>query len=160
MSEQQGLVRSGTVDTGGHDWPAGAFDGVVFARSVAFIADVVLITILVFAATIVFGILGILTFGLLWPGAALSPLIGFAYFTLSLGGPYSATPGMRWQGIELRTWDGHRPGYVQAFLQTVLFYVTVTVGTVLVLVVPFFNGRRRCLHDYLCGTVVVRSGFL
>lgn len=159
MSEQQGVVRPDQLHMGGYEWPAGAFEGVVFARSLAFIADVAVITVLVFAATIVFAILGILTFGLLWPGAALSPLIGLAYFTLNLGGPHSATPGMRWQGIELRTWDGRRPGYVQALLQTVLFYVTVTVGTVLILLVPFFNGRRRCLHDYLCGTVVVRSGF-
>ncbi|HEX7776427.1 MAG TPA: RDD family protein, partial [Parvibaculum sp.] len=133
MSEQQGLVRPDQLHMGGYEWPDGAFEGVVFARCLAFIADVVLITVLVFAATIVFAILGILTFGLLWPGAALSPLIGLAYFTLSLGGPHSATPGMRWQGIELRTWDGRRPGYVQALLQTVLFYVTVTVGTVLIL---------------------------
>jgi uncharacterized RDD family membrane protein YckC len=160
MSEHQGIVRAAPDDMSGHEWPAGAFDGVIFARSVAFIADVVIISILVFAATIVFGILGILTFGLLWPGAALSPLIGYAYFTISLGGPYSATPGMRWQGVELRTWDGRRPGYLQAALQTALFYISLTVCTVLVLFVPFFNARRRCLHDYLCGTVVVRSGFV
>lgn len=159
MSEQQGLVRSSPAGMDGQDWPAGAFEGVIFARAIAFVADILIISILVFAATIVFGILGILTFGLLWPGAALSPLIGLAYFTLSLGGPHSATPGMRWQGIELRTWDGRRPGYVQAAVQTSLFYVTVAVGTLLILVVPFFNGHRRCLHDYLCGTVVIRGGF-
>ena len=28
--------------------------------------------------------------------------------------------------------------------------------TPLVLLVPLFNERRRCLHDYLCGTVFVR----
>ncbi|MDR3499973.1 MAG: RDD family protein [Parvibaculum sp.] len=159
MSDQQGLVRSSPIELDGHEWPAGAFDGVVFARSVAYIADLVLISFLILVATIVFGILGILTLGLLWPGAALSPLIGLAYFTLSLGGPNSATPGMRWQGIELRTWDGRRPGYLQGALQTLLFYVSVTVGTLLVLLVPFFNTRRRCLHDYLCGTVVIRREF-
>ena len=99
--------------------------------------------------------LGIFTFGLLWPGAALSPLVALAYFTLTLGGRHSATPGMRWQDIELRTWNGRRPGYLQAALQTILFYVTVSVAA-LVLVVPFFTARRRCLHDYLCGTVFVR----
>ena len=68
----------------------------------------------------------------------------------------SATPGMRWQGIELRTWDGRRPGYIQGALQTILFYVTTAAITPLVLLVPFFNERRRCLHDYFCGTVFVR----
>ena len=137
-------------------WPGGAFDGIIIARCLAFIADLAVILVLLVTASILFGILGVLTFGLLWPGAALTPLLIVAYFTLTLGGRNSATPGMRWQGIELRAWNGNRPGYLQAFLQTLLFYVTVTVGTALVLLVPFFNRRRRCLHDYLCGTVFVR----
>lgn len=157
MSEQNGLVRSGDAEAGAYEWPAGAFEGIIWARSLAFIADLLIITVLLLATTIVFMVLGTLTFGLLWPGVSLSPVIALAYFTLTLGGPNSATPGMRWQGIELRTWDGKRPGYVQAALQTVLFYVTVPLGTVLLLIVPFLNARRRCLHDYLCGTVFVRS---
>jgi uncharacterized RDD family membrane protein YckC len=156
MSDQNGLVRSDFAETGAYEWPAGTFDGIIWARSLAFIADLIVVSILVSAAAIVFAVLGILTFGLLWPGMALSPLIALAYFTLTLGGPRSATPGMRWQGIELRTWDGRRPGYIQAALQTILFYVTASL-TVLLLIVPFLNERRRCLHDYLCGTVVIRT---
>lgn len=139
-------------------WPDGAFEGIIIARCLAFIADLAVVLVLLVAASIIFGILGILSFGLLWPGAALTPLLIIAYFTLTLGGRHSATPGMRWQGIELRAWNGNRPGYLQAFLQILLFYVTVAVGTALVLLVPFFNKRRRCLHDYLCGTVFIRSG--
>jgi uncharacterized RDD family membrane protein YckC len=156
MSEQNGLVRGDFADAGAYAWPEGSFDGVIWARALAYIADIVIVSILIFAATVVFAILGILTFGLLWPGMALSPLIALTYFTLTLGGPQSATPGMRWQGIELRTWDGRRPGYVQGALQTIVFYVTMTL-TVFLLVVPFLNERRRCLHDYLCGTVVIRT---
>lgn len=156
MSDQNGLVRSDFAEAGAYEWPADAFDGIIWARSLAFIADLIVVSILVSAAAIVFAVLGILTFGLLWPGMALSPLIALAYFTLTLGGPRSATPGMRWQGIELRTWDGRRPGYIQAALQTILFYVTASL-TVLLLIVPFLNERRRCLHDYLCGTVVIRT---
>lgn len=157
MSEQNGLVRSEFAGGGSYAWPAGAFDGIIWARALAFIADLIAVSVLIIAATIVFAVLGILTFGLLWPGMALSPLIALAYFTITLGGPHSATPGMRWQGIELRTWDGRRPGYVQGALQTIVFYITASL-TVLLLIVPFLNERRRCLHDYLCGTVVVRSG--
>jgi uncharacterized RDD family membrane protein YckC len=155
MSEQNGLVGSEFADGAGYEWPAGTFDGVIWARSLAFIADLVIVSVLILAATIVFAVLGILTFGLLWPGMALSPLIALVYFTLTLGGPHSATPGMRWQGIELRTWDGRRPGYLQGALQTIVFYVTASL-TVFLLIVPFLNERRRCLHDYLCGTVVIR----
>ncbi|MFZ3033942.1 MAG: RDD family protein [Parvibaculum sp.] len=158
MSEQNSLSDQILGEAGGktlHVWPAGAFDGIIWARTLAFLADIAVIVIASLAATVVFGVLGILTFGLLWPGISLTPLIALAYFTLTLGGPQSATPGMRWQGIELRTWDGQRPGYVQAALQTILFYVTVPLGSLLLLIVPFLNYRRRCLHDYLCGTVFV-----
>jgi len=137
-------------------WPDSAFEGIIIKRCLAFLADLAVVLILLTLATAAFGVLGIISFGLLWPGAALTPLLVLAYFTFSMGGRHSATPGMRWQGIELRAWNGNRPGYVQAFLQTILFYVSVAVGTALVLLVPFFNRRRRCLHDYLCGTVFVR----
>ncbi|MDO8840162.1 MAG: RDD family protein [Parvibaculum sp.] len=156
MSEHNQIARTSLSPSEEKIWPAGAFDGVIAARCLAFLADLLVIVVVLIAANILFGFLGILTLGLLWPGAALTPLIALAYFTLTLGGRHSATPGMRWQGIELRTWDGRRPGYLQGALQTLLFYVTVTVGTVLVLLVPLFNERRRCLHDYLCGTVFVR----
>ena len=159
MSDENGLIRSGPTIEGAHTWPAGAFDGIILARSIAYIADLLILSVILFAATIAFGILGILTFGLLWPGATLGPLLTLAYFVLGLGGPHSATPGMRWQGIELRTWDGRRPGYVQAALQTILFYVTVGVSWALVLVIPLLNDRRRGLHDILCGTVVIRRGY-
>lgn len=159
MSEQNGLIRSGAAIEGGHVWPDGAFSGVILARSLAYIADLLILAVINFAAAIVFGVLGILTFGLLWPGAVLWPLLSFGYFVLTLGGAHSATPGMRWQGVELRTWDGRRPGYLQAALQTVLFYVTVGVSWALVLIIPFLNGRRRGLHDILCGTVVIRRGY-
>ncbi len=158
MKESNRLAETWPPASEGAAWPEDAFEGIIIARCLAFIADLAVILVLLIAASIIFGILGVLSFGLLWPGAALSPLLVIAYFTLTLGGRYSATPGMRWQGIELRAWNGNRPGYLQAFLQTLLFYVTVTVGTFLVLLVPFFNKRRRCLHDYLCGTVFIRSG--
>jgi uncharacterized RDD family membrane protein YckC len=156
MNGQNGVIQAEESDRSRSDWDPAAFQGVIWARSVAFLIDFAIVTFLIFAATVIFAILGILTLGLLWPGAALAPLIALAYFTLTLGGPHSATPAMRWQGIELRTWDGERPGYVQAAAQTIFFYVTAVVGSVLVLIVPFVNVRRRCLHDYLCGTVVVR----
>lgn len=135
-----------------------AYRGILTARVLAFLTDLIVLAVVGLGAIILFAILGILTFGLLWPGGVLFPVLFFAYFTASLGGKRSATPGMRWQGIEMRVWNGNRPGYVQAFVQTVLFYVTVSVLTVLVLLVPLFNGRRRCLHDFLSGSVFVRTG--
>ena len=38
-----------------------------------------------------------------------------------------------------------------------LFWVTISFLTPLVLLVGLFNGRRRLLHDIMLGTVVVNS---
>ena len=57
-------------------------------------------------------------------------------------------------GIQVRTLDGGHPGYPQAALQTLLFYATMAL-TGLLLVVALFNDRRRCLHDWLSGTIIV-----
>ncbi len=135
-----------------------AFEGLLRSRILAFIADLAAITVLFVAASILFGILGVLSLGVLWPGFGLiAPVLFFAYFTMTLGGPRSATPGMQWQGIEMRTWDGYRPGFVQAFVQTLLFYVTATPLFGLSLAVALFNRRKRCLHDYFSGSVFVRT---
>ena len=134
------------------------FTGILRSRIYAFLADLAVIFVLLFGATVLFGILGILSFGLLWPGlGALMPLLFFAYFTLTLGGSRSATPGMQWQEIEMRTWDGLRPGHVQAFVQTFLFYILATPLLGLSLVVALFNARKRCLHDIFSGSVFIRT---
>jgi uncharacterized RDD family membrane protein YckC len=39
----------------------------------------------------------------------------------------------------------------------VLFWVSVSFFTPLVLLVGLFNGRRRLLHDMILGTVVINS---
>ncbi|MCE7998086.1 MAG: RDD family protein [Rhodobiaceae bacterium] len=135
-----------------------AFKGLLRSRILAFFADLAAIAVLFFAASILFGILGVLSLGVLWPGFGLiMPVLFFAYFTMTLGGNRSATPGMQWQGIEMRTWDGLRPGYVQAFVQTLLFYITATPLFGLSLAVALFNRRKRCLHDFFSGSVFVRT---
>jgi uncharacterized RDD family membrane protein YckC len=39
----------------------------------------------------------------------------------------------------------------------VLFWVSISFLTPLVLLVGLFNGRRRLLHDIILGTVVINS---
>lgn len=136
-------------------WDApGLFDGIVLRRVVAYAIDVALLLGLTgFLWTLV-----VLTFGLLWGIAAiLTPVIPLTYHTLLIGGRDSATLGMRVMGIEVRRLDGGRPDFVQAFLQTALFYATVTLTSMLILIVALFNDRGRCLHDWLTGTLTVRS---
>lgn len=40
-------------------------------------------------------------------------------------------------------------------MHLIVFYVTVSTLTPLVLLFGFFNTRRRLLHDFICGTVVI-----
>lgn len=146
---------------GGAPWnpPPEAFEGVSLRRALGYLIDVVVIALLYIPFGIAAGLLGLLSFGLLFgPAAALLPLLPLAYHTYLIGGPGSATVGMRLMDVEVRTWDGQRPGFVQAAVQTVLFYLSVGVLTPLVLLVGLFNAQARCLHDYLCGAVVVRAG--
>lgn len=129
------------------------FDAVILRRSVGYIIDVFILG----GIAIFVWVLVVLTFGLLGPVAAvLTPLLPIAYHTLLIGGPNSATIGMRMMGVEVRRLDGGRPDLVQALVQTLLFYATLAL-TGLLLLVAFFNDRRRCLHDWLSGTLVVNA---
>ncbi len=115
-----------------------------------------LIALLVALAWLVLWALTIASLGLLSPLLLTLGFIPVLYHTLSIGGPHSATPGMRLTGIEVRSWTGEPPSYLQAFVQTILFYVTVYPTWSLVLLVALFNPRRRTLHDILAGTLVIR----
>jgi hypothetical protein len=86
------------------------FDGVLARRCVAFLIDVVIITLPVLLAIIFIFILGLLTLGLgwalywlLWPAAVVWAIL---YYGFTLGGAASATLGMRIMDLEMRTWYG------------------------------------------------------
>jgi uncharacterized RDD family membrane protein YckC len=103
-------------------------------------------------------VLGILTFGLAWlllP--ALFAVVALGYVALTLGGPRSATIGMRALGIELRTWNGAPVFPLLAIMYALIFWFSIGLLTPLVLLVGLFTYRRQLLHDLLLGTVVVNS---
>ena len=137
------------------------FEGVVARRVVAFLIDflilsipVVFVSMFIFVVGIVTFGLGFLFYGLLWPAMVIWAL---AYYGLTLGGPTSATIGMRAVDIEMRTWYGAPAYFVLGAVQAVLFWVTVSMLTPFVLLVCLFNERRRCLHDMLVGTIVINN---
>jgi len=127
----------------------------------AFLIDLVVLSIPVILAVMFIAVFGVVTLGLGWalfwlvsPASIIWALI---YYGASLGGPHSATVGMRVMDLELRTWYG-APGYfVLGAMHAVLFYVSISVLTPLVLLVGLFNGHRRLLHDIVLGTVVINS---
>jgi len=137
------------------------FRGVLARRFIAFVIDVVIIMLPVaFAAVIIF-FLGLVTFllgwalfWLLYPAAIVWALV---YCGATLGGPASATIGMRIMGIEMRTWYGAPSYFVLGAAHAIVFWITVTILTPLVLVVGLLNERRRLLHDILIGTVVINN---
>jgi len=135
----------------------GYYRGILARRVFAYWVDLFCIALLVALAWLVLWLLAIASLGLLSPLLLLLGLIPVLYHTLSIGGPHSATPGMRLTGVEVRSWTGERPSYLQAFVQTILFYVTVYPTWSLVLLVALFNERRRTLHDILAGTLVIRQ---
>ncbi len=137
------------------------FDGVLSRRVVAFFIDFLVISIPVVLAAMFIFAFGIVTLGLgfalywlLPTGAVVWALV---YFGVCIGGPSSATVGMRVMDLELRTWYG-APGYfLLGAFHAFAFWFSVSFFTPFVLLVAFFNRRRRLLHDIVLGTVIVNN---
>src|SRR3954470_7297178 len=137
------------------------FRGVLTRRALAFLIDLVVLSIPVLLAIVFIFIFGVITlslgwwlYGLLAPACVVWAVV---YYGSSIGGPHSATLGMRVMDLQLRTSYG-APGYfVLGAAHAVLFWVLCSFFTPLILLVGLFNGRRRLLHDMMLGTVIVNS---
>src|SRR3977135_876323 len=175
------MSDSGSGNTSGGAWRNGgaanfqphAFDpwtqpelfrGVLTRRVFAFLIDLVVLSIPVILACMFIAVFGVVTLGLgwalFWLVSPASVIWALVYYGASLGGPHSATLGMRVMDLELRTWYGAPSYFILGAMHAVLFWVSVSFFTPLVLLVGLFNGRRRLLHDVLLGTVVINSSVL
>ncbi len=137
------------------------FEGVLARRVVAFLIDFILIAIPVVLAAMFIFVFGIVTLGLgfalyylLPPASVIWALI---YFGWTLGSPPSATIGMRVTDLEMRTWYGAPAYFVLGAVHAVFFWLSISFFTPFILLVAFFNHRRRLLHDMLLGTVVINN---
>jgi uncharacterized RDD family membrane protein YckC len=137
------------------------FAGVLTRRVFAFLIDLLVLSIPVIVACVFIAVFGVVTLGLgwalfwlVWPASVIWALI---YYGASLGGPHSATLGMRVMDLELRTWYGAPCYFVLGAMHAVLFWVSVSFLTPFILLVGLFNSRRRLLHDVILGTVVINS---
>lgn len=137
------------------------FDGIMSKRIVAFVVDAVIIVALMIPAALVVLVLGFITLGIGW---LLYPLlfaaVALGYVALTLGGPNSATIGMRFVGIELRTWSGQKMFALLAAMHALIFWFSVSFLTPLILLVGLFTRRKQLLHDLLLGVVMVNSDAL
>lgn len=137
------------------------FDGVLARRVVAFMVDFVIISIPVVLAAMFIFAFGIVTLGLgfalYWLLPSATVIWAIVYFGVTLGGPASATLGMRVMDLEMRTWYGAPAYFVLGAVHAVAFWFTVSFFTPFVLLVAFFNERGRLLHDIILGTVIINN---
>lgn len=137
------------------------FDGVLSRRVIAFVIDLVIIAIPILLAGIFIFMFGLVTLGFGWalywllsPAAVIWALF---YYGLTFGSPASATVGMRVMDLEMRTWYGSPAYFVLGAVHAIVYWISVSFLTPLILLVGFFNDRRRLLHDIVIGTVVINN---
>ena len=96
------------------------YDGVVLRRSIAYLVDGFILFLLGIVLTIGLSIFGIITFGLGFHLLPLLSIVPIAYSTLLIGGPHSATFGMRLMDVQVRSWGGEQQIFLQALVMTLL----------------------------------------
>ena len=137
------------------------FRGVLTRRAFAFLIDLVVLSIPVVLVYMFIAVFGVVTLGLgwalFWLVSPASVIWALVYYGASLGGPHSASLGMRVMDLQLRTVWRARAISCSAPCTRVLFWLSVSFVTPLILLVGLFNGRRQLLHDMILGTVVINS---
>lgn len=149
--------NSGDHATGGAtppplDDPA-LFEGTVGRRIFAYLIDIAIL----FALTGAVYALVAITFGLLAFVLPFLVLLPLAYHTLTIASSAQATIGQRMLGLKVVSLWGHPPSLPQVAIQVVLFYLSLSLTSGLILLWALFDDRNRCLHDILSGTMTVRA---
>lgn len=155
------ITLSGLANSSHQENPNYSFDlapSLRLDRMFAYIIDVICLFFILVVVKIVAAVIGVLSFGLLFPLLLLiiagTPL---AYHTYLIGSERSATIGMRMMKIKVQTMDGRQPDYTTAFLHCLIFYFSIFLTSGLVLLVSLFTPHGRCLHDYITNSIVVRE---
>jgi uncharacterized RDD family membrane protein YckC len=130
--------------------------GALSRRCLAWVADIILIALLVSVLWWILAAFGVLTLGIGFGAMAILPFVPFLYNFLSLLSPPSATPGQQMFGLTVRRdFDLGPPTALQALVSVIGYYLTLATSGLL-LVVALFTTRHRTLHDLVSGLVVVR----
>jgi uncharacterized RDD family membrane protein YckC len=137
------------------------FEGVLSRRIIAFLIDATIVIGPIVLLAIFIFIFGLITLGIGWfLFWLLSPIFviwAVVYTGATLGSPASATMGMRAMDLELRIWNGSKMYFLLGAVHSIFFWVLTSSLTPLILLVALFNRRRRLLHDFLTGTVLVNN---
>lgn len=137
------------------------FSGLLTRRFFAFLIDLIVLAIPLVLAIIFITLFGLVTLGLgwalFWLVSPASVIWALLYYGFSLGGPHSATLGMRAMDVQMRTWFGEPAYFLLGATHAVIFWISISILTPFILLVGLFNRRRRMLHDIILGTVIVRT---
>jgi uncharacterized RDD family membrane protein YckC len=160
----------GDWNSGGPDFRPHAFDpymepelfrGVLIRRAIACVIDLFVIAVPIALVILFLAVFTVLTLGLgavlFWLVSPASIVWALIYFGATMGGPHSATIGMRLMDLEVRTWYGAPCYFLLGAMHAVVFYISVSVLSPFVLLLGLFNSRRRLLHDFVLGTVVINN---
>ena len=119
-------------------------------RGLAWVIDLVFVSILVVPAVVMTAFTALFFLPLLFL------IVGFAYrvFTIASG---SATWGMRLMSIELRNANGQRLDFTEAFLHTLGYSISVAFAPLqlISIVLMFTSERRQGLSDMVLGTAML-----
>ena len=133
------------------------FDGILTRRVMAFFIDVLILSLITAAASVVGVIVGVFTLGL---GFLAMPLILlFAvvlYYGATLGSPRRATIGMQMMDLVLTPTRGAPLDGWRAFAHPLIFWLTSWILAPFIVLVALFTPRRQLLHDLVLGTLMVR----
>ncbi|CAN2535696.1 hypothetical+protein [Methylocapsa aurea] len=132
--------------------PREALAGVRMRRVFAVCLDLVAVALLSGALWLALLVLSFGLSALLLP--PMFPLVAFFYNGLTVSGWRRATPGMRAMDLEVRLADGAPAPFLNAAVQSVLFYVSWLFPPLLL--VTFITPDKRCLHDILADVIVLR----
>jgi uncharacterized RDD family membrane protein YckC len=137
------------------------FEGVLPRRIVAFLIDFIIVAVPIVLASVFILVFAVFTLGfgliLFWPLGPVAVIWTLLYFGVTLGSEASATIGMRVMDLEMRTWYGAPAYALLGAVRAVVFWITVSALTPLILLVALVNPRQRALHDILVGTVVINN---
>jgi uncharacterized RDD family membrane protein YckC len=132
------------------------FQGVIARRLCAFLVDILLMAMFGWMLAVSIFVFGIFTFGLGFLMFHILPFLPFFYFSLFVAA--GGTPGQRLFGISLRQdADLAAPSPAQAFVWTILLWLSLVFAAGLPLLMALVGARHRTGHDIFSGLVMTRQ---
>jgi uncharacterized RDD family membrane protein YckC len=132
------------------------FQGVIARRFCAFLIDIVLMGMVGWLLAISIFIFGIFTFGLGFLMFHIVPFLPLLYFSLFVAS--GGTPGQRLFGLSVRQdADLSAPTPAQAFVWTILLWLSFFIAGGLPFLMALFGSRHRAGHDIFSGLVIIRG---